>query len=115
MSCHAEYNVIRKFLIERGFLGWIKKCRIDWGVSLDKYPKAPKNIRRLMSKVKLVVVRTLLTGELAESKPCRDCIMYMRYIGVRRVYYTNANGILIHQKISEIQSEHICSSRRKLR
>ena len=40
------------------------------------------------------------------SKPCNSCIYYMQLYGIKSVYYSNDNGEIIKEKISDIEASH---------
>jgi hypothetical protein len=41
MTHHAEFSVIRNYLISRGFMGLVKKYRNLWGSSKGQGEKGP--------------------------------------------------------------------------
>jgi len=49
-----------------------------------------RNLRRYTRNCDLYVVRLVneKTGELANSKPCRQCLAWLQRLGVRRVFYS---------------------------
>lgn len=63
-----------------------------------------KLVKRL-KKTDILVFRTSATG-IKYSKPCSDCIKTLKYFNIRGVYYTSENGVLVYEKISDIQSNH---------
>jgi len=54
----------------------------------------------------MVVIRINGKNELVNSKPCENCIYYLRLYGIKNVYYSNENGEIVKEKITEICSEH---------
>jgi len=40
----------------------------------------------------LLVVRLNAKNELTLSKPCEHCMMYIEYVGVKNVFYSNKEG-----------------------
>jgi len=54
----------------------------------------------------MVVIRINTKNELVNSKPCENCIYYLRLYGIKNVYYSNENGEIVKEKITEIESEH---------
>jgi len=67
--------------------------------------QSPKCLRK---KLEMVVIRVNNKGNLANSKPCNNCIYYLRLYGVKNVYYSNDNGVIVKEKINYIENEH-CS------
>jgi hypothetical protein len=52
-------------------------------------------------------------GDLVNSKPCNTCIYYMQLYGIKSVYYSNEDGIIIKEKISNITPDHLSISQNK--
>lgn len=67
-----------------------------------------KSHRKLIKKLKktdILVFRTSATG-IKFSKPCCECIKTLKYFNIKGVYYTSENGVLVYEKISDIQNNH---------
>lgn len=47
----------------------------------------------------IYVVRVNREGELRNSKPCSMCYEAMKFVGIKRVYYSNENGTYEMMKI----------------
>jgi len=54
-------------------------------------------------KIDMIVIRQS-SGKLCESKCCKDCIKLMKFIGIRKVYYSNSNGKIICEKLCNISN-----------
>lgn len=67
-------------------------------MSLDK-------IRR--SKFTVMVVRLNHEDDLKNSKPCKHCILKMWRLGVKKVFYSNEDGLIVRENMSKIQNEHV--------
>jgi Mg2+ and Co2+ transporter CorA len=70
--------------------------------------KLPKNISRLLHKIELVVIRSK-NGHIKLSKPCKHCINYLKYMNIKRVYYSLDSGDICYEKIKDIHSEYVSS------
>ena len=58
-------------------------------------------------KIDLIVVRVSSDEKcLSFSKPCAKCIFLMRVVRINSVYYTNTNGVIEHELVNEIKSDH---------
>jgi hypothetical protein len=58
-------------------------------------------------KYHILVIRIDRNGNLKNSKPCSDCIQFMKtFGGIRNIYYTDSDGILICEKLTDIRSDH---------
>lgn len=47
------------------------------------------------------------------SKPCEHCVKFLKYMDIKRVYYSNSNGELVCEKINNMVSTHITGVRRQ--
>lgn len=48
------------------------------------------------------------------SKPCYHCIEFLKYIGIKRVFYSDDDGNIICEKVNTIYNDHITGIRRQL-
>jgi len=53
----------------------------------------PQNLKK-HSKLDLMVARFNKNGSLCNSRPCYNCLQLMKIVGIRKVYYTTADGII---------------------
>ena len=53
----------------------------------------------------IVVIRIDSSNNLCDSKPCEECIDIIRLSGIKKIYYSVINGIII-EKTSMISSKH---------
>lgn len=65
----------------------------------------------MFSKIVLVVIRWNGTG-FRMSKPCKHCTQYLKYIGIKKVYYSTDEGTLKYEKVNNMSSDHVCMVRR---
>ncbi len=66
-----------------------------------------KNKYMLRSKIDIYVVRVNRLGELMNSKPCYHCTRMLKMLGIRRVYYSDNNGNIVCERVSELSNTHI--------
>jgi deoxycytidylate deaminase len=59
-----------------------------------------------LKKLNILVIRVNSKNELVNSKPCENCIYYLRLYGIKNVYYSNENGEIVKEKITDIENEH---------
>ena len=58
----------------------------------------------------LYIVRVDAKGNLLNSKPCADCVQWLQRLHcIRRVYYSDENGMIRMEKIGELKSTHLSS------
>lgn len=72
-----------------------------------------------MTGLQLLVIRinrdtSTKEPQLVNSKPCINCINYIRSLGIKKIYYSDDQGEIIYEKTREIYTEHISQFRRKL-
>jgi deoxycytidylate deaminase len=58
--------------------------------------------RGISTKSFLIVLRISRTGTVHDSKPCSECLKYMKKYGVKRICYSNNDGHFIIEKTYEI-------------
>lgn len=85
-------------------IGAIKKC-----INLIKNKK-------LYGMIDLIVIRVNETGELKNSKPCKNCVEAMKKIGIRRVFYSDddVNQNIKNEYLSDIITSHVSSANRRM-
>ena len=52
-----------------------------------------------------MVIRRSSTG-IKNSKPCSECIKTMKSLNIRRVYYSDNDGSIVYEKVSNMVSSH---------
>ena len=77
--------------------------------------KAPDDLRRLLNKITVLVVRFDNAGNMKMSKPCKHCITYMKFMGVKRVMYSTDDGTIVSEKVKDMDSNHVCAIRKMIR
>ena len=60
--------------------------------------------RKSIGKYNVMVIRISSCGELRDSEPCCMCVNMMKLYGIKKVYYSNANGELCCRKISHYRA-----------
>ena len=58
------------------------------------------------SKLKVLVIRINSDCDLMQSKPCSECIAFMRSKNIKKVTYSNADGNLITESLVVITQDH---------
>ena len=54
-----------------------------------------------------MVVRVTAEGELRDSRPCRDCLKWLRQYKVRRVYYSTDDGVVVSERVRDMTTEWV--------
>ena len=60
-----------------------------------------------------MVIRINNNGELVNSRPCNHCIQNLKMFGVKVVYYSNSQGEIVKESVSDIESEHVTGGQRR--
>lgn len=64
----------------------------------------------------IIVIRVNKCGtRLKNSRPCNDCIVKLRKLGIRKVYYSNETGDIVYEYVNNMKFLHICSSKKNLK
>lgn len=75
-----------------------------------------KILKRLMSKTYIIVIRIGGHGHnsVINSRPCQNCINYMKNIGIKKIYYSNEDGNFTGEHITYMESNHLSMAARRL-
>ena len=65
-----------------------------------------KNKPSNLSKSTLVIIRINRQGELCLSKPCANCIKYLKYYGIKKIFYSSDTGFETTSS-TEIKNTHM--------
>lgn len=65
-----------------------------------------KKIRRIFSRFTVIVVR-YSNGKLVNSRPCLHCANIMKIVGVKQVIYSDTNGDMVTEKMTQFKTEHL--------
>lgn len=57
----------------------------------------------------ILVVRITKNGLLINSRPCNNCINYMRCAGITKIYYSSDDGKIICERVDKILPKHVSS------
>lgn len=84
---------------------------ISAGYGGKKSPKSSKKDRKKAKTIKTIrldlwVIRISADGKLKNSYPCNNCLHKMKECGIRRVYYSNDQGEIICQKLTDMKFLH---------
>jgi deoxycytidylate deaminase len=83
LSIHAEENCLQKYFHDSKFINYNSR-----------------------SKLRILVIRIDNHGNLINSKPCNNCIEMMRKYGIKKISYSNENGIIITESIKNITGSY---------
>lgn len=86
-TVHAEISVIKEF---------IAKTKIK---------------SKLLIKIDIIVIR-FSNNTLKNSKPCFACINQMKKLGIRKVFYSNSDNIIVCENVQDMENTHISSLNR---
>jgi hypothetical protein len=63
--------------------------------------------KKIIKKMHLIVIRVTPDGKLASSKPCNNCIKYIRKLGILYISYSIDGGKIITEKVCEFHTDHL--------
>jgi hypothetical protein len=79
-----------------------KHAEVDAITKVKYWKNRPKNID-------LLVVRLTKSGQLAESRPCFDCIEFIEKTGinVKNVYYSTCDRVIVKENFKHMKNNPI--------
>ena len=101
-SSHAESNAIKEYLGKK--LGYDSKR--GWRNISTKQP----NNKNKQLREKLCVIRVNKDGELANSRPCVECLKMMKQVGIRKVYYSVSADKIICENVRDMVSIQVATT-----
>ena len=101
---HGAVLVRKKEVISKGFNDFSSHAEIRAILKGSFYKKPINKLRRYFNNCDIIVVRK----NLSNSKPCKRCLESLKNYGVRRVYYSCDNK-LIMEKISQMETNYLTS------
>lgn len=110
LSVHAEQHALINLLKIFGN----KNARQFFDFSKPLEESRKKSLAKIIqnmnlpSKMKLVVIRIDAHGSFVLSRPCNNCIDYMRLFGVKHVMYSSETGDFIQEKVDIMDKLHDC-------
>lgn len=75
------------------------------------YDFIKKNRRYDLRGLDIIVIR-FKNNELKISRPCKSCIEKMRELGIRKVYYSDYDGNIVYEYITDMEMYHMSSLQR---
>jgi hypothetical protein len=82
-----------------------KSKRFVYGTKKNK--DARKTKKRCVEGCDMYIVRVKKdTDDWAMSRPCKECWEVMHTLGIRKVYYTTADGKWMSEKVSNMEITH---------
>ena len=70
------------------------------------------NTSKRKSKIDIIVIRINRYGFMCNARPCYNCLMSMKQMGIRRVYYSINADEIIYENIKDMISIQITSYNR---
>jgi deoxycytidylate deaminase len=55
----------------------------------------------------IVVIKLSVNNTLGNSKPCVNCLNKLKKLNIKRIYYSDANGNIVGEKIKDMISNTI--------
>ena len=73
-----------------------------------------KNIIKKKSKINIIVIRINKCNERCNARPCYNCLLTMKKIGIKKIYYSVNKTDIICENIKDMISIQITSYNRSL-
>ena len=62
----------------------------------------------------ILVIRITKDMALKNSRPCNLCIAKLNELGIRKVFYSNDNGLIVSEIVENMERYHVSSGQRFL-
>jgi deoxycytidylate deaminase len=72
----------------------ITKKFIRWKNTVHAEVDAIIKARRSLKGMSIIVIRINKKEEMKLAKPCRYCLMYIDYVGIKNIYYSTNNNTI---------------------
>jgi hypothetical protein len=70
-----------------------------------------KRLLKKLSKIEFIVIHPSPVDQiLGMSKPCANCTHRMKLFNIKTVYYSESDGSITREKVSEMTSNHISNA-----
>ena len=111
LSIHAELSAILESSIPAVYNDIGRHKHHDFSTARKPYKARRNNHKNFRQKIiknyrtshfELLVIRINKQGQLRNSRPCIMCIEDMRRYNVKRVFYTDDNGQIVYENISQM-------------
>jgi cytidine deaminase len=100
---------------------FIKKIRIkdnkDFFITIHAEISAVCNHidKKNIKGMDIIVIRIDKLGKrLQNSRPCNTCIIKLKKLGIRKVFYSTINGDIVSEYIENMELLHECSSMKNI-
>lgn len=89
---------------------------IDFGKKIEKFSGLymrdnNSQIKYRLANVDIYIVR-IANDITLNSKPCAHCLINIKYLGIKRIFYTTGKDQWACQKYYEIENSHISYGRK---
>lgn len=73
-------------------------------------------LSKLSNKINIkdmdIIVIRVKNDSLMYSRPCNTCINKMTKIGIRKIYYSNAENEIVYEYVKDMEKTHVCGLER---
>ena len=66
------------------------------------------------TNINIIVARVNKIGDIANARPCYNCLQMMKAVGIKKVYYTISNVELVCENVNNMVSIHVSATTRVL-
>lgn len=72
---------------------------MKWLGSIHAEQDAILNANTSLKGASILVIRINNIYNLKNSKPCRYCMKYLQYVGIKKIYYSDKDGDIVMMKL----------------
>lgn len=83
---------------QRGVKSFTRKF-MNYPFSIHAELCAILNAKTDLKRKSLLVVRLNNTGKLKLARPCNYCYGYIKYVGIKDIYYSTNDGVVLREKV----------------
>jgi hypothetical protein len=109
-------NQLAACIVKSGKIIGIPRCNAYYHAeaSVLNDLKIKKTLNKKNKNYDIFVIRRNKNGTTSNARPCNDCLNLMKENGIRKVYYSVDNNIIINENINDMISIHKSSVIRSL-
>lgn len=71
--------------------------------------------KKYVKNLDIIVIRINNKNILKNSRPCNDCILKLRKLGIRKIYYSNDSGEIISEFVNNMDLIHVSKASKLLK
>lgn len=69
---------------------------------------------RKLKKMDIYVVRVSSSSNICKSDPCKDCLKFIKNMGIRNIIFSLNDNEILKVKVNEWETEHVSKGRKRI-